>query len=82
MVRAQGCGSRDVAYSRQDPNRHWREQVTLTEPKNIVSKHVTESVKNVIGNLCGGGRIRARGVTSVTKKMMVKQDRVIKSDIS
>jgi hypothetical protein len=28
-------------------------------PKDIVSKHVTESVQNLIGNLRGGGRKRA-----------------------
>jgi len=35
-------------------------------PKNNVSKHVTELVQNIIGNLRGGGRRRTRGVTSVT----------------
>jgi hypothetical protein len=37
-------------------------------PKDIVTKGVTESVQNLIGNLRVGGRKRARGVTSVTKK--------------
>ena len=37
-------------------------------PKDIVSKHVFESVQNLIGNLRGVGSNRARGVTSVTKK--------------
>ena len=53
-------------------------------PKDIVSKHVTESVENLIGNLRGGGRKRARGVakvTSVTKRGKVKLARVIKRDI-
>ena len=31
-------------------------------PKDIVSKHVTESVQNLIGNLRGGGRKLVRGV--------------------
>ena len=34
-------------------------------PKDIVSKHVTESVQNLIGSLRAGGRKRARGVSSV-----------------
>jgi len=34
-------------------------------PKDIVSKHVTESVQNLIGSMLGGGRKRARGVSSV-----------------
>jgi len=52
-------------------------------PKYIVSKHVTESVQKLIGHLRGGGRKRARGVTSVTKKRnKAKQGRVIKRDIS
>jgi len=37
-------------------------------PKDIVSKHVTESVQNIIVNLRGGGRKRAKGISSVTKK--------------
>jgi hypothetical protein len=45
-------------------------------PKDIVSKHVTESVQNLIGNLHGGGRKRARGV--LRKK--AKRARVIKRD--
>ena len=52
-------------------------------PKDIVSKHVTESVQNLIRNLRGGGRKRARGVTSVTKKRKnAKRAGVIKRDIS
>jgi hypothetical protein len=48
-------------------------------PKYIVSNHVTESVSNLIGNLRGGGRKRARGVTSMTKKRKkAKRSRVIK----
>ena len=47
-------------------------------PKVIVSKHLTESVQILIGTLRGGGRKRARGVTSVTKKRAC----VIKMDIS
>ena len=46
-------------------------------PKDIVSKHVNESVQNLIGNLCGGGRKRARRVSG--KK--TKHARVIKRDI-
>jgi len=46
-------------------------------PKYIVSKHVTESVQNLIGNLCGGGRKRTRGVS----REMAKLARVIKRDI-
>jgi len=42
-------------------------------PKDIVSKHVTESVQSLFGNLRGGGRKRARGVTSVTKRNKVKR---------
>jgi len=33
-------------------------------PKDIVSTHVTESVQNIIRNLRGGGRKRARGDSS------------------
>ena len=52
-------------------------------PRGIVSKHVTESVQNLISNLRGGGSKLARGVTSVTKKSMrSKRARVIKTDIS
>jgi len=49
-------------------------------PKDIVSKHVTESVHNLIGNLRGGGRKRARGVSSVKRKK-AKRVRVMKRDI-
>jgi hypothetical protein len=49
--------------------------------KDIVTKHVTESVQNLIGNLRGGGPKRARGFTTVTKKRKkAKQARVIKRD--
>jgi len=41
--------------------------------KYIVSKHVTESMQNPIGNLRGGGRKRARGVSSVMKRKKAKQ---------
>ena len=52
-------------------------------PKDIVCKHVTDSVQNLIGNLRGGGRKRARGVLSLTKKRnKAKRARVIKIDIS
>ena len=52
-------------------------------PKDIVSKHVKESVQNLIGNFRGGGRKRARGVSSVMKKRKkAKRARVIKRDIS
>ena len=44
--------------------------------KDIVSKHVTESVQNLTGNRRGGGRKRARGVSSKAKRA-----RVIKRDI-
>ena len=66
----------------QDPNRHCREQVTRMNPKDIVSKHVTVSVQNLIANLRGGGRKRASGVTSVTKRTNAKRAREIKRDIS
>ena len=45
--------------------------------KDIVSKQVTESVQNLIGNLRGGGRKRA----GVSRKK-AKRARVIKRDIS
>ena len=48
--------------------------------KYIVSKHVTVSVQNLMGNLRGGGRKRDRGVSSVKRKK-VKRARVIKRDI-
>ena len=51
-------------------------------PKDILSKHMTESVQKIIGNLRGGVRKRARGVSSVTKKRKkAKRARVIKRDI-
>ena len=46
-------------------------------PKDIVSKHVTESVQNLIGNLRGGGRKRTRGVS----RKKAERARVIKRDI-
>ena len=46
-------------------------------PKEIVSKHVTDSVKNLIGNLHCGGRSRATCVSSVKRKK-AKRARVIK----
>ena len=46
-------------------------------PKDIVSKHVTDSVKNLIGNLHCGGRSRATCVSSVKRKK-AKRVRVIK----
>ena len=50
--------------------------------KDIVYKHVTDSVQNLIGNLRGGGRKLARGVSSVTKKRKnAKRARLIKRDI-
>jgi len=45
--------------------------------KGIVSKHMTESVKIVVGNLRGGGRKRIRGVP----RKKAKRARVIKRDI-
>jgi len=45
--------------------------------KDIVSKHLTESVQNLIGNLRGGGRKRARGVS----KKKDNRTRVIKREI-
>ena len=52
-------------------------------PNDIGSKHVTESMQNLIGNVRGGGCKRARGVPSVTKKRKkAKCARVIKRDIS
>ena len=51
----------------------------VLSPKDIVSKHLTVSVQNLIGNRRGGGRKRARGVSSVTKKRKkTKRARVIK----
>jgi hypothetical protein len=41
---------------------------TELSPKDILSKHVTESVQNLIGNLRGGGRMKARGVSSGKRK--------------
>ena len=46
-------------------------------PKDIVSKHVTESVQDLIGNVRGGGRKRTRGVS----RKKAKRARVIKRDI-
>ena len=49
-------------------------------PNDIVSKHVTESVQYLIGNLRGGGRTRTRGVvkvTSVKKRKIAKRASVI-----
>ena len=52
-------------------------------PKVIVSKHVTETVQNLIGNLRCGERNRANGVTSVTtKRNKAKRGRVKKGDSS
>ena len=45
-------------------------------PKDIGSKHVTESVQNLIGNMRGGGRRRDRGVS----RKKAKRARVIKRD--
>jgi len=51
-------------------------------PKDIVSKHVTESVQTLIGNLLGGWRKRARVFASVTKRRKnAKRARVMKRDI-
>jgi len=51
-------------------------------PRDIVFNNVTDSVKKLIGNLRGGGRKRARGVPSATKKRKkAKRVREIKSDI-
>ena len=33
VAQGQSCGSRDVAYRREDPNRHFIEQVTRAEPQ-------------------------------------------------
>ena len=46
-------------------------------PKDIVSKHVIESVQNLLGNLRGGGRKRVRGVS----RKKAKRGRVINRDI-
>jgi len=54
-------------------------------PKDIVSKNVTESVQNVIGNFSGCGRKRDRGVANVTylkKRKKAKLARVIKRYMS
>jgi len=51
-------------------------------PKDILSKHVTESMKNLKGNLRGGDCKWATVVTSVTKKRKnAKRVRVIKREI-
>ena len=43
-------------------------------PKDIVSKHVTESVQNLIGNLRDGGRKRTTGVSrKKAKRALVKK---------
>jgi len=47
-------------------------------PKDIVPKHVTESVQNLIGSLRGCGRKLARSVS----RKKAKHARVIKRDIS
>ena len=53
-------------------------------PKNIVSKHVTESVQNLIGNVRCGVRKRARVVakaTSITKRRKkIERARAINRD--
>ena len=46
-------------------------------PKDIVSKHVTESVQNLMGNLRGGGPKQTSGVS----RKKAKRARVIKMDI-
>ena len=46
-------------------------------PNEIVSKHVNESVQNLIGNLRVGGRNRATGVS----RKKAKGARVIKREI-
>ena len=51
-------------------------------PMDIVSKHVTYSVQNLIVILRCGGRKRARGVSSDIKRKKAKRTRVIKRDIS
>ena len=50
------------------------------DTKDILSKHVTESVQNLIGNLRGGSRKGARVVVKVTslQKTKAKRARVIK----
>jgi hypothetical protein len=45
--------------------------------KGIVSKHVTEPVQNLLGNMRGGGRKRVRGVS----RNKSKRAREIKRDI-
>ena len=37
-------------------------------PKDIVSKHLTESVQNLVDNLRGGGCKRTRGVAKFTSE--------------
>jgi hypothetical protein len=52
-------------------------------PKDIVSKHVTGSVHNLIDNLLGGGLKRASVASCATKKKRkAKLDPVIKRDIT
>ena len=49
MLRSGGKILTDIAENRSPE----------VSPKDIVSKHVTQSVQNLIGNLRGGGRKRA-----------------------
>jgi hypothetical protein len=56
----QSCGTRDVAYRREDPNDNSENKSPELCTKYIVSKHVTETVQNLIGNLRGGGRKRGQ----------------------
>ena len=83
MARDQSCGSRDIAYGRQDPSDISENKSPELSPKDIVSKHMTESGQNLIGNLRGGGRKRARGVLSVmNKRKKAQRACVIKRDIT
>ena len=76
-----GCLSRDVAYRRQDSKRHYKNKSRELSPKYIVFKHVTYSEQYLTGNLRGGGCMRDRGVSTVTKRKKAKRARVIKRDI-
>jgi hypothetical protein len=66
-LRTRGKNLTNIAENRSPELCNW----------DIVSKHVTESVQNLIGNLRGGGGKRARG----DSREKAKRARVIKRDI-
>jgi hypothetical protein len=77
LARGQSCSPRDVRTGGKIQTHIAENKSPELSHKDIVSKHVWESVQNLIGNLCGGGRKRARGVA---RKKAIR-DRVIKRDI-